>query len=229
MRGDDVFVEIPPYRADIMHPWDIIEDVAIGYGFENVPPELSKTATLGSIHPSELLKGRMREVMTGLGYMEVMPFTLTNERQHFELMQRQVSDKVTYVTHPISEDHTMLRTTLLPGLLEILSLNRHRELPQRIFEVSDVVLERQNSLHLAAASASAHSNFAQIYAALSAVMRERQIGFEVVESSDPAFLAGRRAHVLIGGEAAGVFGELHPDVILNFGMDQPVVAFELRL
>jgi phenylalanyl-tRNA synthetase beta chain len=155
-----------------------------------------------------------------------MPFTLTSETVHFEKMQRPHTS-ATQVMHPITIEQTMLRTTILPNLLEILSFNQHRELPQRIFEVGDVIVDGRNDVHLAAVAIDPHANFSEIRSTVDAVMHERVVAYEITESDDPAFIEGRRADIIAGGRSAGVFGEVHPGVILNFGLDQPVIGFEM--
>ena len=167
--------------------------------------------------------------MVGLGYYEVMPFTLTSEKVNFENMRREKTDDVTYVLHPISEDQTMLRTTVLPNLLEILALNQHRELPQKIFEFGEIVSNEMTGQHVAAVSIHPQANFTEIYEILDALMREMMLPYEVKESEDPAFLEGRRADVYVKGKKLGVFGELHPEVINNFALGYAVVGFELDL
>lgn len=225
--SDDVIeVSVPAYRADIMHAYDIFEDVAIGYGYDNITPVLPKTMTIGESHPVSRMKSGLREIMVGLHFYEVMPFTLTNETVHFDKMRRERTD-ATYVMHPISREQTMLRTTILSNLLEILSFNQHRELPQRIFEVGDVVVRGRNEVHLAAVSIDPHANFSEIRSVVDAVMCERMVAYEIAGSDDPAFIDGRRADITVDGGCAGVFGEVHPEVILNFGLDQPVIAFEM--
>jgi len=228
--GEDVIeVMIPRYRADILDNSDIIEDIAIGFGFDNIPAVFPMNATVGSSHEVADISSAMREIMTALGYQQVMPFTLTSERVHFEWMCREATDNVTYVMHPISEDQTMVRTTVLPNLMEILSMNQHRELPQRIFEVGDVVVDGKTGLHLAAVSINAQANFTEARELVDAVMRERMLEYEVSESSDPAFLEGRRADIIVEGKKIGVMGEFNPQVIVNFGLGQPVVGFEMDL
>ncbi|MBN2110222.1 MAG: phenylalanine--tRNA ligase subunit beta [Methanosarcinaceae archaeon] len=222
-------VMVPRYRADILDNSDIIEDIAIGYGFDNIPAVFPMNSTVGSSHRISDISSAMREIMTGLGYMQVMPFTLTSEKIHFEWMCREATDDVTYVMHPISEDQTMVRTTVLPNLMEILSMNQHRELPQRIFEVGDVVVNSKTGLHLASVSINAQANFTEVREVVDAVMREMMLEYEVRESSDLAFMEGRRADIIVNGEKAGVMGEFSPQVIVNFGLGQPVVGFELGI
>ena len=153
-EGDLVQVQVPAYRADIMHSWDIFEDAAKAYGFDRLEARLPQTVTVGRAHPSEVRKGEIRELFAGLGYLETMPFTLTNEKMHFQWMRRENSPEcagAVRVMHPISELHTILRTSLLSSLLEIFAMNQHHTLPQRIFAAGDVVVERKTRMNLAAA------------------------------------------------------------------------------
>ncbi len=227
--GNVIEVSVPAYRADILHNWDLIEDIAIGYGFDKIKTELPSTSTIGNAHPISRLRESIREIMVGLGYFEVMPFTLTNERVQFDMMRRKKAKGITHILYPISEDHTIVRPTILPNLLEILSINQHRELPQRIFEVGEVVLGCKTGQRLGAVAIHPQANFTEIQAVVDAVLRERHIVYEVAESDDPAFIEGRRADIMIKGERAGVLGEIHPEVISNFGLEHPIIGFEIKL
>lgn len=229
LHNDIIEVLIPSYRADILDNSDIIEDIAVGYGFNNIHAIFPMNATVGKSHPISDISSSVREIMMGLGYSQVMPFTLSSEKISFDWMCREKTDDVTYVLHPISEEQTMVRTTILPNLIEILSMNQHRELPQRIFEVGDVVTNGKNGLHVAALSIHAHANFMEVRELVDAFLRERVIPYEVAVSDDPAFMEGRRADIISNGKKIGVMGELYPQVIVNFGLGQPVVGFEITL
>jgi phenylalanyl-tRNA synthetase beta chain len=229
LHKDIIEVMIPGYRADILDNSDLIEDIAVGYGFNNIPAIFPMNATVGKSHPLSDISSSVREIMTGLGYSQVMPFTLTSEKINFDWMCRERTNDVTCVLHPISEEQTMVRTTILPNLLEILSMNQHRELPQKVFEVGDIVVNNKNGLHLAAVSIHSQANFTEIREVVDAFMRERVTAYEVTESDDPAFMEGRRADILVNGRKVGVMGELYPQVIVNFGLGQPVVGFEIDL
>ncbi|MCD4809168.1 MAG: phenylalanine--tRNA ligase subunit beta, partial [Methanosarcinales archaeon] len=172
-------VSSPAYRADILHTWDILEDISIGYGYDNIPLVIPKTVTVGRQHPISIRRNEILQIMPGLGYDQVMPFTLTSEKVHYNNMLRSPIQKATHLKHPISEDQTMVRTTILPNLMEILSLNQHRELPQRIFEVGDVVVNGITTQHLAAVSIHPASNFTEIRGVVDAVMRERGLEYTI--------------------------------------------------
>lgn len=226
---DQVRVHVPCYRADIMHDWDIFEDVAIAFGYEHLKPTLPSVATIGKEHQVSALETLVRSVCTGLGYLEVMPFTLTNERVMFDAMQRPRNPKALAVMHPISEDHTIVRTDILPLLLETMGANRHRELPQRLFAVGDVQECLETSQKAAMASTHAAADFSEAYATADALCRELGIVYTVTESSDEAFLDGRRGSIVVEGEVRGIFGEIHPYVLRHFELEQPVAAVELDL
>ncbi len=123
----------------------------------------------------------------------------------------------------------MIRSTLLPNLMSVLSQNKHVEMPQMIFEVGDVIVDSKDVQKLAGVSTHSTANFAEIKSVVESVLRELGLEYEIAESKDSAFLEGRRASILIKGENTGAFGEIHPDVILNFGLDHPIIAFEVKI
>jgi phenylalanyl-tRNA synthetase beta chain len=226
---DKVKVQVPCFRADIMHDWDIFEDVAIAYGYENFAVELPPTFSIGKEHPANRIAGQARDVLAGLGYLETMPFTLTNERVLFDALRRPRLSETLHLMHPISEEYTVVRTDILPLLLEMLQVNRHRELPQRIFATGDVVAKLRTGQKIAAAGTHPAADFSEAYAHVDAVLRELGIAYTVAESKDEAFIEGRRADILVNGKKAGVFGEIHPAVLTAFELEHPVAAFELDL
>ncbi|MDD3574813.1 MAG: phenylalanine--tRNA ligase subunit beta [Methanospirillum sp.] len=224
-----VSIRIPCYRADIMHEWDVYEDVAIGADFSNLDTELPATFTTGCEHPIIALASAIRDICCGLGYLEVMPFTLSNEDVMFTRMQREPDPDALYLLHPISEEQTLVRTDLLPLLLDLLRMNKRRELPQRIFHTGDIVFKQQTFQKLALASTHPGADFSEAYATADALMRELGISYIPEESVDPAFISGRAADIMVDGKKAGTFGEIHPEVLNRFDIDQPVIGIEIFL
>jgi phenylalanyl-tRNA synthetase beta chain len=227
--GGKVKVQIPCYRGDIMHDWDIFEDVAIGYGYERFDAAISPTFAIGKVHPVNRIGAIVRELFTGLGYIEVMPFTLSNERVMYDRMQRPRRADALHILHPISEEHTVVRTEILPLNMEILEVNLHRELPQRIFATGDVIQELATHQQVAAASIHAAADFSEVYACADVLCRELGLVYSVRESTDPAFIEGRRGEIIVQGKSVGTFGEIHPAVLNAFGLEHPVAAIELDL
>jgi phenylalanyl-tRNA synthetase beta chain len=224
-----VKVQVPCYRADVMHDWDIFEDVAIAYGYDKIMDPPPATFTVGKPHPVQVYAALAREAFCGLGYLEVMPFTLTCEDILYKKMQRPERGGVLHVLHPISIENTVVRTDLLPLLLEFLTLNRHRELPQRLFTVGDVVDSCHTYQQAAGVSTHPDADFSEAYADADAILHELSIAYTVNESEDPAFIGGRRADIMVNGNKIGVFGEIHPAVLNAFDLEHTVAAFELDL
>ena len=228
--GDEFEVLVPPYRADIMHEWDIIEDIAIGFGYERIKPEYPKTATIGEAHPWNEIRNIVREIMLGLGFTEVITFTLSSEK-YYKYLGKVAKPWEDYVPlmHPLTTEHTLVRTELLSKLLEVLAFNRHCELPIKIFEVGDVVVAGKNRLNLCFCIMNSKTTFSEIRSYVQAFMREIDVEWKAEESEDGAFIIGRQAKVMVNGKSVGIFGEVHPRVLENFGIIYPVVAFEIDL
>jgi len=224
-----VRVLVPPYRADIMHDWDLFEDIAIAYGYDRFDAALPRTFTTGREHPISALERMVRAIFTGLGHLEVLPFTLTSEKLLYGRMGREPSPDVLPVAKPITEDQSVVRTHILPLLMETLEINRHRELPQRIFATGDVIRGETTMQTVAAVSIHAAADFSEAYATMDALCRECGLRAEFAESADPAFIDGRRGDVVVNGKIVGVFGEIHPEVLAAFSLEHPVAALELDL
>jgi len=226
---DSVKVLVPCYRADIMHDWDTFEDVAIAYGYERISDLPPETFTVGKPHPVQELARITRDIFCGLGFLEVMPFTLTSEATLYGKMRRAENAGVLRVMHPITVDNTVVRTELVPLLMEFLSMNRHRELPQRLFTVGDVIDNCVTYQKAAGISMHPGADFSEAYAFMDAMLHELSIEYCVKESTDNAFIEGRRGDIFAGGKKVGVFGEIHPAVLNAFELEHPVAAFELDL
>jgi phenylalanyl-tRNA synthetase beta chain len=226
---DHIRVLIPCYRADIMHDHDIYEDVAIAYGYDRIPANLPPTFTVGKPHPVQEIYSLVRSIMIGMSYIENTPFTLTSKKVSYEMMGRPENPKALHVLHPINEDQTIIRTDILPMLMESLSINRSRELPQKIFACGDVVENLVTYAKMAAVSIHAVADFSEIYAVIDEFCRMAALPYEVRRSRDPAFLDGRRGDVYVAGEMVGTFGEINPDVSVAFGLEHPIAAFEIDL
>ncbi len=184
----------------------------------------------------------LREVMVGLGFYEVMSLMLTSEKQHYHKMSLPIDDERVVVAQPISQDRTMIRKSLLNGLMEFLESNTHEELPQKIFEVGETVYldkatetRTRGILKLAAIVTHSAANFTEIKSITATVINNLGLKMDIKQLNHPSFIKGRSA--LFTGwnekiEASpvieGFFGELHPEVITNFNLEYPVIAFEME-
>jgi len=225
---DVLEVLIPAWRSDILHEIDLVEDVAIGFGYDEFNKTLPEVFTFGRHLPDQQLRDNLRTIMVGLGFNEVTTFTISNGNDEFKKLGLEESNRVELL-NPITEDYTCIRTSLISSLLKILAENKHHHLPQQIFELGIIVnTHYTNSYHLAAVSTSAKAHFTKSKALVEGIMRDIGItSFEIVEKNHPGFVNGRCASIIKENQEIGYFGELHPKTILNFELEHPIIAFEL--
>jgi len=235
VKGDLIEVTVPCYRMDIMDSVDIVEDVAIAYGFNNISPIWPRIATTGAMSRLEESSNLVREVMMGFGFQEILTFSLTNRESQEKKMGLE-SLQLVEVANPSSAHFTCLRSWLLPSLTAFLANNTHALYPQKIFEVGDcVVFDPKTSSgvrdlrKLAAATAHSTANFSELKAVVEAFFRSLGVKPELEESEHPSFLAGRVGDLLLNGRLVGVVGEVAPRVLEAWGVANPVVAFEVDL
>jgi len=228
-------VRVPCYRLDIMHPVDIIEDIAIAYGLNNFQPRWPPDQTMGGLSPMEEFSDTVRGLMVGLGFQEVLGFEMSNAEKLYGKMNRQPGRPVE-VANPKVITMTCLRSWLLPTLMEILSNNTHVEYPQKLFEVGDYVdwddtlpTRTRDVRELACVSAHSRANFTEMKANLEPLMTNLGLNFSVMPIEHPSFLTGRVGSIQIRDEEVGIIGEVTPQVLENWKIQNPVVAMELEL
>jgi phenylalanyl-tRNA synthetase beta chain len=207
---------------------DIMEDVAKGHGYENFGLELPTQQTFGSELLTSKASDVARQLMVGYGYLEATTLTLSSEVDQFDRLRRPRSE-VVEILNPISEDHTCLRVSLLPSLLMVLRRNKHRDLPQRLFEVGDVIEGIKRRKHLAAVSISARASFTEVKSLVESIMRDLSVRCVIRSSASGTYLEGRGAEVVVDDKVIGTFGEVHPEVITGFELGYPIAAFEIDL
>ncbi len=227
-------IKMPRWRSDIMHPVDIVEDIAIGFGFQNLPLKLSTTHLDAIPLKSSNLKRRVGESMRACGLQEVQSLTLSNERDQFENVRWPNEGYVTEIANPITSDHTLLRQYILPSLLRLLAANRHHELPQRVYELGDVIRDSKNFLRAAWACAEVGSGFTSSKGIVQALLRDMgaiqdDVEFRPTDAEDGPWISGRGSHVFIRDEKIGEFGEIDPKVSGFFGIKSPIQAGEIDL
>ena len=234
---NEVKAIIPSYRVDILHEVDIVENIAVQYHINDVVAKLPDINTVAYENNWFKAESTIREVMIAMGFQEVMSLMLTNEEAHYEKMNQEEKPHV-QVARPITIDRTMIRTSLINSLMEFLEDNKHEDLPQKIFEIGDVLYldetkenKTVSSKKLAAVVCHSSANFTEIKSIVSSVLSNLGYTMEIKDSENKTFIEGRAADV-VGeaqkGRVEGFFGEISPEVITNFTLDYPVIAFEIE-
>jgi len=227
-------ISMPRWRSDIMHPIDIVEDIAIGHGFENLPDQTSSTHLDAIPLRQSNLKRRFGESMRACGLQEVQSLTLSNERDQFENMRWSRVEGVVAISNPITSEHTILRQFVLPSLLRLLAANRHHELPQRVYEIGTVVRNSKNCQRGAWTCAEVGSGFTSSKGITQAMLRDlgakqEEIQFEPMEAGMGPWIRGRGSQILVNGKKIGEFGEIDPEVSSRFGIKSPIQAGEIDI
>jgi len=225
-------VKMPCYRVDIMDWVDLAEDVAIAHGYNNFAPSLPNFFSIGQEKRSELLEGKIRELMVGLNFLEVLCPNLTNEQECFGKMLATEKPHVK-IKNPKVEEYTMMRPWLAPSLLRVISESKQAELPIRIFEIGDAIslegADVKQTRSLACALYDPKATFSEIKSFADAVAREMGWAVEMRPCEHPSFIKGRAAEIVHKKKRVGVFGEIHPQVLNNFQLEQPVALLELDI
>ena len=237
LNDNEVKAIIPAYRVDILHEVDIVENIAVQYHINSVEAELPEINTVAYENDWFRSESIIREAMVGLGFQEIMSLMLTSEEAHYEKMNQEEKPHV-QVARPITIDRTMIRTSLINSLMEFLEDNKHEDLPQKIFEIGDVLYlddSKENktvsSKKLAALICHSTANFTEIKSVMTSVLSNLGYTMEISDSENKTFIEGRVADVegvSEKGYVKGFFGEISPEVITNFTLEYPVIGFEIE-
>jgi len=220
-------VEIPPWRVDILHEVDLIEDVAIAYGYENLVPEIPKIEGIGKENEKEITKRKISEILTGLNILEVSNYHLTNKKEQFKKMSLQ-EESIIEVEESKTE-YNILRKDLSHYLLKNLSENVDSEYPQRIFEIGKIFNSINEEEHLALAITPA--NFTEARQIIEYLSRMLNLEIKIFEPDKLPnyFIDGRTAEIKLENRHLGFLGEIHPKILKNWRIKMPVAIFEINL
>ena len=227
-------VKTPSFRTDILHEVDLIEDVAIAYGYDNFEPEIPKISTIGEENYVETVKRKISDILAGLGFLEVSNYHLTKERDQFVKMgvaEKNIKGAIEVMDS--KTEYNLLRNNLSHYAMKILSENVDSEYPQKIFEIGRIfnlnndLIEESESLSIATTP----SNFTELKQILEYLSRMIGVKLGIKEATDLPlhFINGRCAEVLLGGVVVGHFGEIHPKILKNFRVKMPVALLEISL
>jgi phenylalanyl-tRNA synthetase beta chain len=223
-------VEIPAWRVDILHEVDLIEDIAIAYGYENFVPELPEISTIGEQNPEEIIKRKISDILTGIGILEISNYHLTKKTDQFVKMGIPEKEGKDFIEIENSKtEYNIMRKNLSHYSLKILSENVDTEYPHKIFESGKIFTKDGEKDHLAVAISP--GNFTQAKQILEYLSRMINIDMKTEESDEfPShFIEGRAAEIFIGNKKIGYLGEIHPKILKNWRLKMPVALFEIEL
>ena len=229
-------VSVPAWRIDILHEVDLIEDVAIAYGYENFVPEIPNVSTIGEEDKREIMKRKIAEMLAGLGLLEVSNYHLTSKNDQFTSMGTPEKQEKNFIQVENSKtDYNILRKDITHYLLKNLSENVDVEYPQKIFEIgkifgveskTDIISEKESL-----AVAITPGNFTEMKQVLEYIFNMLGIRITINEPSNPPahFIEGRAINIKIGDTTIGTLGEIHPKILKNWKIKMPVSLMEINL
>lgn len=235
-KRETVSVYVPRYRVDIMHQVDLVEEVAYGYGIENLTPDFSFSYSKGEEEKFSLYLSSVKRLLLGLGFQEIINYSLTSQEMLYRNLLREEEDGLK-VESPKSRLYEYLRDTLLPGVLDVMYRNIHQDYPQMLFEVGHCFYRDNSSetgvgerVILCAAISAEKATYSDIRSVLDTfLIRLKGIRAEYKPYSCSYLIEGRAASCMVNGTTIGYVGEVKPEVLVNFGLRMPVSIFEVRI
>ena len=247
LNKNDLEVSAPITRSDILHPCDIAEDLAISYGYNNIKKQLTKTKTHGMQQPYNKLSDLFRNEMAMGGYVEFLTMALLSHKDMFtNLLKDKKDDKTIQILYSKSKEFEYIRSSLIPGILKSIEGNKANQLPYKIFEISDVVLADENNevgavnrRKLCFAYTNTSSAMEIIQGMVDLLMKKiglvfnsdkKEKNYRIGKSKNKIFFEDRQAEIFILNDIkVGIYGIIHPKVIKNFGIKNPVTLCEIDL
>jgi len=246
-KSNSIIVQIPPTRSDIIEACDIMEDVAIGYGFSKIldiasPP---RTFTVGGQQAINMLSDQLREEIAQAGYTEVLTLSLCSIEENYDFLRKSQDGLAIKLGNPKTIDYQIGRTNLLGGLLKTLAHNQHINVPIKIFEISDVMIKAdgydvgaKNKRCLCAVFMNTSAGFEHIHGLLDRIMLLLEIprtepgstsGYYLRAAEDSTYFPNMTAEVVFRGSHIGSFGVLHPEVLKNYELSFPASALHIEI
>jgi phenylalanyl-tRNA synthetase beta chain len=233
---DTVSVTMPPYRQDLMDAMDVVEDVAISRGYGDFQPIMPSQFTVGGLSQVETTSDRVRDLMVGMGFQEVISNILGSPQVFCEAMRLAGTEwgQLVEVDNVMSQSYSALRQWILPSLLRVEAASSRAFYPHRLFEVGDVArpditheLGSQTLTVLGALLVHATAHFSEIHSCVDTVFYYLNQTYQLEPLLHPSFLEGRAGRIVSQGKCVGLIGEIHPEVLERWQITVPAVAFEV--
>lgn len=234
-NNSSITAQIPSYRTDIMHSIDLVEEIAIAYGYDMFDISIPRVPTTGKELDLEKNGRYLRQLLLGFGFTEVINFIISNPRKQYEKMNCEEND-FPLIENPNSSDYTSVRTWLLPLIMENLFENRMDAYPQKLFEIGDISLLDESSdvgsvtiRRCGGVIADVNTHFAHIKGIILELFSNLGIPITLESFEHNSFISGRAARILVNNAPVGYFGEIHPEVIVQNELEIPITAFEFNV
>jgi len=229
-----VTIIVPPYRDDIMHPMDLVEDYAVSRGYESFEPVMPQQSTVGALSRLELLSDTVRGHLVGAGFQEIMSNILCSREELDYAMAE--GERLVEVDNVMSLAYSVLRNRTIPSLLNVETASSKAFYPHRIFEVGEVAvydksanLGSRTELNLGSLISHPGANFSEMHSSLDILLYYLGVEYKLEPVDHPLYLQGRCGRIVANGAELGHIGELRPEVLERRQITMPCAAFEITL
>lgn len=232
-------ITVPTFRQDVQLDHDIAEEIARLYGYNNIPKTvMSGSWVLGTRSKKEKITDTVRDVLCGCGLYEISTYSFESPSvfDRINLPERDPLRKTVTIQNPLGEEYSIMRTTLLPAMLNVISLNYNRGNEEAgFYEIAPRFLPREIPLKelpdeklTIVLGTYGDEDFYAVKGRVETLLGELGISsYEFIRAQNPSYHPGRTAQILLDGESLGIIGEVHPDVLENYGIGTRVYAGEL--
>lgn len=227
-------VKIPPYRTDIIHSIDVVEDIAIGYGFDKIPINNKRAQTTSKESFKEKLKSKIKDILISHKFLETSTYALISLEKQKENPDKENDEEIVIIKNSISSEFNSLRKNMLISLLDVAELNKRYNYPQNYFEIGrvfknnknkDTGVEEKNILGIIMCSE--YSGFTQAKQILDNILNSLNISYNLERNTNNYFIEGRTGNIIVQKENVGLIGELNPEIITKRGIIVPISYLEL--
>ena len=224
--------QVPAYRTDVMHQYDLIEDIVISYGYNNIEPEMPEVDQDGGLTDLTRFSDELRDLMLRAGVLETNTYVLTKEEDLFEKMGVERSSYQVDLENPMTEEYSTVRSWLTPSMFQVLKENKHNSYPQEFFEVEDIAEKTGNykgaeNTKKLAYIAAGEVDYNNARKKLQVIERDLGIDFKLKEASKKFHEPSRSAEIFFENEKIGFIGEYSEEIAENWEIDQRVTGFEI--
>ncbi len=234
IKGKNISAEFGNYRKDIIHAWDVIEDIAIAFDYNQLVPEKLDVFTLGSIKEKTKELTDLRELAVGFGLQEIASNHLTSKETQGKKMQ--LKEEFVEIANPVSSNWEIFRKNLLPESLDFLSKNKNCVYPQKIFEVgrtvelnSETETGVKEKWKLCICISHSKTGFNEIKSIFESVAKQKKLSFKLKEKAIPFFEEGKSALIEFSSGKKGFIGEINRKTMESFGLETIVSVMEIEI